>query len=169
MKFKRRDLLIHTNFLTKCSKNLLSISLFYCCNKVLTYMNSWMIEKNLMKHHYQIKKIFTVTYLNVEDITNPDYEHGKRVRKDFEIKYFGQYHLLYVHSDTLLLTNLSENLRNISLEIYELVPVCFLTAPGLVWQAALKMVKVKLNGLTDIDMLLMAKKGIRREICHIIY
>ena len=40
-------------------------------------MNSWMIEKNLMKHHYQIKKIFTVTYLNVEDITNPDYEHGK--------------------------------------------------------------------------------------------
>ena len=40
-------------------------------------MNSWMIEKNLMKYHYQIKKIFTVTYLNVEDITNPDYEHGK--------------------------------------------------------------------------------------------
>ena len=91
MKFKRRDLLIHTNFLTKCSKNLLSISLFYCCNKVLTYMNSWMIEKNLMKHHYQIKKIFTVTYLNVEDITNPDYEHGKRVRKDFEIKYLFSY------------------------------------------------------------------------------
>ena len=89
-------------------------------------MNSWMIEKNLMKHHYQIKKIFTVTYLNVEDITNPDYEHGKRVRKDFEIKYFGQYHLLYVHSDTLLLTNLSENLRNIFLKYMNLFLFVFL-------------------------------------------
>ena len=41
------------------------------------------------------------------------------------------------------------------LEIYEINPVCFLTAPGLAWQDALKKTKVKLELLTDIDILLM--------------
>ena len=46
------------------------------------------------------------------------------------------------------------------LEIYELDPARFLTAPGLAWQAALRFTKVKLDPLTDIDMLLMAKEGL---------
>ena len=37
------------------------------------------------------------------------------------------------------------------LEIYELDPAKFLSAPGLAWQAALKKTKVKLHLLTDID------------------
>ena len=45
-------------------------------------------------------------------------------------------------------------------------PAKFLSAPGLVWQAALKRREVKLQLLTDADMLLMVKKGIRRGICH---
>ena len=56
-----------------------------------------------------------------------------------------------------------------SLEIYELDPVRFLSAPGLAWQAALKKTKVKLDPLTDIDMLLMVPKGIKGGICHFIY
>ena len=48
-------------------------------------------------------------------------------------------------------------------------PVWFQTAPGLAWQAALKNAKVKLEFLTDIDMLLMAEKMIRGGICHVIY
>ena len=55
---------------------------------------------------------------------------------------------------------------NIFLKIYELGPARFLTAPGLAWQAALKKTKVKKDLLTDIDMLLMAEKGIRGRICH---
>ena len=55
------------------------------------------------------------------------------------------------------------------LEIYELEPTHFLSAPGLVWQAALKKTKVKLDLLTDVDMLLMVVKGVRRGICHSIY
>ena len=55
------------------------------------------------------------------------------------------------------------------LEIYELDPAKFLSAPGLAWQAALKKAKVKLELLTDIDMLLMVEKGIRGGICHSIY
>ena len=47
------------------------------------------------------------------------------------------------------------------LEIYGLDPAKFLLAPALEWQAVLKKTKVKLNFLTDIDMLLMVEKGIR--------
>ena len=43
------------------------------------------------------------------------------------------------------------------------------SAPGLAWQAVLKKTKVKLNLLTDIDMLLMKEKNIRGGICHSIY
>ena len=46
-------------------------------------------------------------------------------------------------------------------ETYELDPVYFLSAPGLAWQAALKKTKVKLDLLTDIDMLLVVEKGIK--------
>ena len=99
--------------------------------------------------------------LKLEDITDADYAHAKRVSKDFEIKNLGEYHDLHVQSDTLLLADVSENFRNTCLKIYELDPAKFLSAPGLVWQEALKKNKVKLGLLTDIDMLLIVGKGIR--------
>ena len=52
------------------------------------------------------------------------------------------------------------------LKIYQLDPPKSLSAPGLVWQAALKKTKVKSDLLTDSDMLLMIEKGIRGQICH---
>ena len=52
------------------------------------------------------------------------------------------------------------------LEIYELDPAKFAAAPGLAWQVALKKGEVKLDSLTDIDML---EEGIRARICHCIY
>ena len=55
------------------------------------------------------------------------------------------------------------------LKIYKLDPAKFLSALGLAWQAALKNTRVKLDVLTDIDMLLMIEKGIRGRICHSIY
>ena len=45
----------------------------------------------------------------------------------------------------------------------------FYSAPGLAWQAALKNTKAKLDLLTNIDMLLMAEKGMKRGMCHSIY
>ena len=75
---------------------------------------------------------------------------------------------MYAQNDILLLADVFENFRN-SLEIYKLNPAKFLLAPGLVWQAALKKTKVKLDFLTDIDMLLMVEKSIRGGICHSIY
>ena len=55
------------------------------------------------------------------------------------------------------------------IKIYELDPAKFLSAPGLAWQGGLKKAKVKLDLLTDIDMLLKVEKDIRGGICHSIY
>ena len=55
------------------------------------------------------------------------------------------------------------------LEIYDLNPIKFLSASELTWRATFKKDKIKLDLLTDIDMLLMGEKGIRGGICHSIY
>ena len=62
-----------------------------------------------------------------------------------------------------------KNFRDKCIEIYEVDPAHFLSAPGLAWQACLKKTKVKLELLTDIDMLLMVEKGIRGGICQAIH
>ena len=72
----------------------------------------------------------------MEDVTDADDVYVKRVYKDFEIKDLGEYHDLYVQSDTLLLADVFKNFRNICLKIYELDPAKFLSVPGLAWQAA---------------------------------
>ena len=75
---------------------------------------------------------------------------------------------MYIQSDTLLLADVFENFRNKCIDIYELDPAHFLSAPGLAWQSCLKRTEVRLELLTDIDMLLMVEKGIRGRICHAI-
>ena len=105
----------------------------------------------------------------MEDITDADYGHATGVCKDFEIKILREYHDLCVQSDTLLLADACENFRNMSLEICELDPAEPFSAPWLPWQVALKKTKEKLDLLTDIDMLLMIKKGIGGWICYSIY
>ena len=117
-----------------------------------------------MKQHYQPKKLFIV---NLENITDKDYPRAKKIWDVFEIKNLGEYHDLYVQSDTLLLADIFENFRNMCLNIYELDPVYFASAPGLAWQACLKKAKVELELLTDYDMILMTEKGIRCGTCQI--
>ena len=68
---------------------------------------------------------------------------------------------MYDQCDTLLFVDVFENFRNKCIEIYELDPAHFLSAPGLAWQACLKKTKVELELLTNIDMLLMVEKGTR--------
>ena len=106
--------------------------------------------------------------LNMEDITDAGYAYAKRVCKDFKIKFWEEYHDLLVQSAALLLVDISENFRNMCLKIYEVDAAEFLSVLGLAWEATLKKAKVKLNLLTDNDMLLTAEKGITGEICHCI-
>ena len=107
--------------------------------------------------------------LNMEDITDTDYRHANNVFKELELKHLGEYHDLYVQSDTLLLADVFENFRNMCIKVYELDPAHFLTAPGLAWQPCLKKTEVKLELLTDNDMLLMVEERIRGGMCHAIH
>ena len=68
--------------------------------------------------------------LNLEDITDQDYEHAQNVWNVFKIKNLGEYHDLCVQSHTLLLADISEKVRNTCIEICELDPAHFLSAPG---------------------------------------
>ena len=52
------------------------------------------------------------------------------------------------------------------LNIYKLDPTYFVSAPGLSWQTWLTKTEVKLELITDYDMLLMIEKGIRGGICQ---
>ena len=105
------------------------------------------------------------SYLNMSDISEYDYEHAQKVWKEFKLKNLVKYHDLYLKTDVLLLSNVFETtFRNPCLENYKLDPVHFYTSSGLAWQACLKKTGVKLELLTDPDMLLIFEKGIRGGI-----
>ena len=74
----------------------------------------------------------------MDDITDPDYTHEKRVCKDFKIKKkkkkIGENHDLYYWSNSLLSADVLEKFRNMSLEIYEIDTALFHSISGLPWQ-----------------------------------
>ena len=126
------------------------------------YMESW---EEFNETSLPSKKDF-YSNLNMENIDDIFYRHDNSVFKRFKVKNLGEYHDLYVQSDTLLLADVFENFRNTCLKVYELDPAHFLLLPGLAWQACLKKTSIELELLTDYDMLLMVEEAIRGEICH---
>ena len=108
------------------------------------YMDSWnKFNKTapLVEDHYYSK-------LNLKDTTKEDLKHVKKVCDIFKIKILGEYHDLYVQSDTALLADVFENFRDKCIKIYGLDPAHFLSAPKL---ACLKKTNVELELLTDPD------------------
>ena len=97
------------------------------------YTNNW---QRFDKASLPRKEYFNGN-LTMEDIADADYRHAKRVSEKFKTKNLGENHDLYVQSDKLLLEDVFENFRNKCIEIYELDPAHFLSAPGLAWQACL--------------------------------
>ena len=102
--------------------------------------------------------------LSGRGITKGDYKHALNVWDTFKMKTFKEYHELYNVTDVLLLADVFENFRNSSLKTYGLDPAYYFTAPGLAWDACLKITDVELELLSDPDMLLMFEKGIRGGI-----
>ena len=103
------------------------------------------------------KKAF-YSKLNKKGSTYGDYSHAQNVWKVFKTKILGEYHDLYLQCGTLLLADIFENFRDKCIDIYELDPTRFLSAPGLAWQACFKKTEIKLKLLTDNDMLMMVEK-----------
>ena len=102
--------------------------------------------------------------LNMAGVREEDYEHARRVWKEFGLKDLGEYHDLYLKTDVILLANVFEEFRKVCLKNYGLDPAHFYTAPGLAWKACLKKTIIRLELLLDHDMLLMFERGIRGGI-----
>ena len=66
-----------------------------------------------------------------------------------------------------MLSDVFKNFRNKCIEICELDPVHFSSTTGLAWQAYVKKTGVKLELLTDNDMLLMIQRGIRGKYINL--
>ena len=105
--------------------------------------------------------------LNDSGISEEDYQHAQNVWKTFNMKTMRDYHDLYLKSDVLLLSDVIENFRDVCLDNYHLDPAFYYTAPGLAWDACLKITKVRLELLTDYEMLMMVEKGIRGGVSMI--
>ena len=102
--------------------------------------------------------------LTGQGINNDNYQHVLNVWKTWKMKTFKEYLKLYNETDVLLLADVFENFRDVCLKNYGLDPVYYYTAPGLAWDACLKMTNINLELLSDSDMLLMIEKGIRGGI-----
>ena len=87
------------------------------------YMDSWerFDETSLPNKKAFYSKLF------LKDITDEDDTHAQKIFEGLKLKNLGEYHDLYIQSDTLLLANVFENFRNKSIEIYELDPAHFLS------------------------------------------
>ena len=129
------------------------------------YMDSW---ERFDETSRPDKEAF-YSSIDMENITDANYRHAKRVFKNLNNKNLDEYHDLYVQSDTLLLADVFVNFRNKCIEIYEQDLAHFLSTLGLAWQGGLKKTEVKLELFTENDMLLMVEKRIRAGICHAIY
>ena len=81
--------------------------------------------------------------LNMENIEVIDYRDGNNVLNKFKLNNLGDYHDLYVQSDTLLLPDVFENFRDMCLKEYELDPAHFLSLTRLAWQACLKKTNIE--------------------------
>ncbi|XP_071055042.1 uncharacterized protein [Onthophagus taurus] len=96
-----------------------------------------------------------------DSITEENYCRAQTVWNLFNCRTLGEYSDIYLTSDVLLLADVFENFRTISMKYYSLDPCHYFTAPGFGWDALLRMTGVKLELLTDIDMLHFFKNGIR--------
>ena len=110
------------------------------------------------------EKVKFYSSLSGEGITDEEYGRAKQVWETFGCRNLGDYHNLYVATDTALLADVFENFRKVCQERYGLDPAHYYSAPGLSWDALLKKTGVELELLTDLDMHLMIERGRRGGI-----
>ena len=91
--------------------------------------------------------------------------HLKNVWNTFNFKTFKDYHNHYLKKDVLLLADVFEKFISTSLKYYNLDPCHYFSAPGLSWDAMLKMTKVELEKISDADIHLFIERGMRGGIC----
>lgn len=99
--------------------------------------------------------------LSKTDISDEEYKHAQLVWDEMKMTTMGDYHDVYLLCDVLLLADVFERFREVSIDSFDLDPAQYFTLAGMCWSACLKMTKVELELLTDIDQYQMIEKGIR--------
>lgn len=112
-----------------------------------------------MKHLPPIEEFYSE--LMGEGISQEDYDFGKLVFKEFRCKNMGDYHDLYVETDTRQLLDVFLNWRKMFLEKFKIDCCHYWSLPGLSWDCALKYSKVEMHYIQDINMHLFIEKALR--------
>src|SRR6266853_5245335 len=101
--------------------------------------------------------------LKRKELSQKKYEHEEKVFKTFKYTHFKQQHDLYCFRDVIILADCFEKFRSICLEKdnYGLDPCYYYSTPGLTWDCGLKYTKVKLELLTDYNMVMFTEKSKR--------
>ena len=105
--------------------------------------------------------------LTDQTITDEDYCHAQQVWKEFNMQKLVDYHDLYLKTDVLLLCDVFENFRATCMQHYKLDPAHYFSAPGLAWDAMLKMTGVELELMVEREFHDIIDKGTRGGICCI--
>jgi hypothetical protein len=105
--------------------------------------------------------------LTRETRTPEEYEHALKVYERLKCEIFKDYHLAYLKTDVLLLADVFTRFRETCLDYYELDPANYLSAPGLAWDAMLKMTKVELDLISDPEMFNMMDRMKRGGLCFV--
>ena len=100
-------------------------------------------------------------------ISEKDYLKANNIWNVFKINTMGNYHDLYLKTDTLLLAYVFEKFISAYLDYFGLDPCHYFSSPGLSWDAMLKMTGIELELISDIDMHLSVEKGMRGGTSYI--
>jgi hypothetical protein len=131
------------------------------------YPYEWMDDVSKMNHRQLPPMEDFYSSLKGEGISDAEYQHAQKVWSTFKCETFRDYHMIYLQTDTILLSDVFENFRDMCLEAYKLDPAHYYTSPGLSWSALLKHSRVSLDLIQDPDMLLMVERGIRGGVSTI--
>ena len=102
-------------------------------------------------------------------ISEGEWEHAQKVWNEMSMQNMGEYHDAYLKADVCGLADVMEEFRKVCRNNYKLDPAWYYTAPGLAWDAALKISQVKLQLLTDSDKLIFFEGGIRGGVSTIFH
>jgi hypothetical protein len=105
--------------------------------------------------------------LKNEPISEEQHARAQNIWSCFNMKTVKDYHDLYLACDTVLLADVFERFRNFSMSNYGLDPPAYVSAPALSFDSMLRYTKVKLELLTDGDMLTFFERGIRGGLCSV--
>ena len=99
--------------------------------------------------------------LNGEECAEEDYRFAQKAWQESDCQTFGDYLMVYLKLDVILLACVFERFRQKTLEQDGLDPVHFVSLPGLSFLSAFKMTGEKINLLTDLEMYTFFERGIR--------